>query len=325
MSRVLFQDRLLLVVALAMGAWNILMTALLEIDSAEAQSLRCAVALLLMVAGSLFCRAIRSTLLFALVPAVASLVLLILPLIVNVGFQTAFPALVLLMLSFIILLAERKQLFSVILALSGFAFLLLQNDPSSACIWSITFLLLFWACSGNPFILLVSAGLVALSGYAFTVLYPGLFISPDKASILESVHPGWFGLDISDPFWTQPPSSGRSLFPWIPLHYGWIIVLCFLAFYPIIILRGSSLARASESRLHGMIAMGAVILIALETIAALLSNFGIWPVQDLSMPVLSGETPSLGAFFFLIGLCSGVSALNHAHIEEDAHIASLAG
>ena len=323
-SRLLFQDRILLVLSLALCGLGILVAALSDPAEGQKQAFRCAGALVMMLAGSLFVRVVRPSGLPALLPAVPSLVLLALPLVMDAGFHTGFISLALLMTAFVMLLSARKQLSAVFLALSGTALLLAQRDPAEAAVWSLTFLLLFWAYSGHPVILLAGAGFVVLAGYLANLLLPGLFSPAGTSSFPADVSPGFAGLELADPALSEPLLPGGSLFPRIAMRYGWIFTAGVLLFYPVMILRGSALARASGSRLHGLLAMGAVLLTGLEAIAALLSDFGIWPVPGLSLPGLSRDLPSLCAFLFLTGLCGGISVRNQADLEDDAHIAMLA-
>ena len=71
--------------------------------------------------------------------------------------------------------------------------------------------------------------------------------------------------------------------------------------------------------------MGAVLLITLHAAAALLSDAGIISVQQVVLPGLSRDFSATGAFLFLIGILGGVSVRNQADLEEDVHLAMLAG
>ena len=128
---------------------------------------------------------------------------------------------------------------------------------------------------------------------------------------------------MSDPFLASLRLD-MSVFFRITVRYGWIFAACVLLFYPVIILRGSALARASRSRFHGMLAMGSILLTGFTAVAAILSEFGIWPIPGLSLPGLTGNISFLCVEFFLMGLLGGVSVRNKANLEEDAHLAMLA-
>ena len=325
-NRVLSQDRILFVLSVALCGLTILVTALADPDAALTQVFRCAGALILMVFGSLLIRFVRSSVVFALFPAVPAVILLMLPLLMeDIGFQPAFAAVTLLTVSFAILLAARKQLFAMLLGLAGTLLLLAQKDAAFAAVWSVTFLLLFWAWSGHPVILLAGTGVAALSGYGAGVLFPGLFSPAGPASLFESVQPGLFGLDWSDPLLAEAVASDASVFSGIAVRYGWILVACILMFYPVIIMRGSALARASRSRLHGMLAMGAVLLAGLTAVAALPADFGFRFSPALSLPGLTCDPVSLCSFLFLTGLMGGVSVRDQADLDEEEHIGMLAG
>lgn len=323
-SRLLAQDRILLVVSLGLCAFSILVSAQADMEEAQAQAFRCAGALVLMIAGSAFVRAVRPSGMLALFPAVPALTLLVLSLIMDTGFRAGPVSVVLLMPAFAILLSSRRQLPAMLLALAGTVLLLAQRDLVSAAVWSVTFLLLFWACSGHPAVLLAGAAFVVLSGFAAGLLDPGLFAPEEAASVFLDINPGWVGLELSDPFLSEAVFGNSSMFSWLALRYGWIFAVCVLLFYPVLMLRGSALARASGSRLNGLLAMGAVLLTGLTAIAALLSDFGIWPVSGLSLPGLAGDFPSQGSFLFLMGLCGGVSVRNRTDLEDDMRIAMLA-
>lgn len=319
-SRMLSQDRILLVLSFTFCLLTVLTEVQTDFDAGLSCALSFAVALLLMVAGSLFCRVIRPSLWFSLAASVPAVVLLVFPLLTNAGsLPLCFVAMALLMISFVTLLAARNELFAVILALAGTALFLLQGNPAPAVIWSITFLLLFWAYSGHPILLLCSAAGVAV----LIILFSGLFSFSGTDGPFAAVNPGWVGLDMSDPFLASLRPD-MSVFFRITVRYGWIFATCVLLFYPVIILRGSALARASLSRLHGLLSMGAVLLTGLTAVAALLSEFGIWPVPGLSFPGLTGNISFLCVDFFLMGLLGGVSVRNKADLEEDAHLAMLA-
>ncbi len=324
LSRILFQDHILLVISLAFCGMSILAAAQVDIGAARAQAFRCAGALVLMIAGSLFIRVIRPSGMLALVPGVPALVLLVIPFMTDTGSHMNSVSLVLLMLSFVIMLSSRKQLPAMLFALAGTALFLAREDLISAAVWSITFLLLFWSYSGHPVILIAGSGIVVLSGYFANLLNPGMFLPAGTASLFTEMNPGWVGLEMSDPFLAESVSSEASMFQWIVFRFGWIFAACVLLLYPVIMMRASALARASGNRLHGLAAMGAVLLTGLTAIAALLSDFGIWPIPGLSLPGITDSMPSLCTFSFLMGLCGGVSVRNRTDLEEDAHIAMLA-
>ena len=95
--------------------------------------------------------------------------------------------------------------------------------------------------------------------------------------------------------------------------------------YPVLLIRGGSLAILARGRFHGLTAMGAVLLLGLGAVSALLGDFGLSPVEALPLPLLSSDFSSLSSSLFLAGLLCGVSARNKADLEEDARLSMLAG
>lgn len=324
-ARLLMQDRFLFVITLIFCGLSILIQLQINTETGITLAFLCGGALLLMLAGSLWVRMIHSSVVFALFPAVPAITLLILPLCMDVGpFRPGFIAAALLMTAFVVLLSARKQILAVLLALAGTLLLLAQGDLTAAVVWSVTFLLLFWACSGHPVLLLAGAGSVVLSVYFAGLLVPGFFSPDELTSVLNAVRPGWFGLEWSDPFFATAAPSETSVFVWIAIRYGWVFAVSILLLCLLLVMRISALAHASRHRMHGLLAMGAALLTGLVSVTALLSDFGIWPACGFSLPAMTNDPVSLYTYLFLIGLAGGVSVRNQADLENDEHLATLA-
>ena len=325
LTRLLLQDRVVFVMTLVLCGMSILVRTLADIEAGLSLAFLCAGALILMVAGSLFVRLLSLKAVFVLIPVVPALTLLVLPLIMNVSpFRPGFVSVVLLMTAFVSLLCFRKEFPAMLMALAGSILLLAQRDLAAAAVWSVTFLLLFWAFSGHPLLLIAGAGATVLSAYLAGALLPGIYSPAGSSSFFTSVSPGWFGLELSDPFLADAATSDASAFSWIVVRYGWIFAGCVLMLCLLLVMRITSLARASRYRMHGMLAMGAALLTGLSSVAALLSDFGIWPAPGFSLPALTNDPVSVYAFLFLMGLAGGVSARSRADLDEDEHLAMLA-
>ena len=89
-------------------------------------------------------------------------------------------------------------------------------------------------------------------------------------------------------------------------------------------LRGASVAVSARTRFHAVLAMGISLMLALRTLASMLSVFGLLPAAMPALPLLTASLPSLCAQMFLIGLLCGISGRNDADLAEDAHLAMLA-
>ncbi len=324
--RLLSLDRVLSVLALTLCAAGILALARESADEAVAQALRCAGAVAFLVVGSWVLRVLRPSLMTALVSGGVTLVLFAVPLLADsVSLPEPDIFLPLLLIAFVSLLSIRSQLPAMLLALMGMTLLLARGNPVTALIWGITFLLLFWSWSGHPVILLsgIAAVCVLVSGARF--LFPGLFSAAGGTSAFAGMNPGLFGPGTADDPLIGEAGLPSALFPLFAGRYGWILSACVLMLYPSVMFRGVSLARSARSRFHGMIAMGAVIMIMLNASAGLLFDAGFISVQQVCLPGLSRDFASLGSFLFLVGMLGFISSRGQADLEEDAHLAMLAG
>ena len=102
--------------------------------------------------------------------------------------------------------------------------------------------------------------------------------------------------------------------------FAGLTALLFLPFA----LRGGAVATFARTRFHAVLAMGAVLLLSLHALTALLSVFGFMPLSGLRLPFLTGALQDLCAEGFLAGILCGVSGRNDADLAEDAHLAMLA-
>ena len=327
-SRLMSMDRFLTVVSLSLAALGILlMTG--QPEQAVPQALRSAGALFFLFLGVTVIHIYRPSVAAVLVPGVIALAMLVFPLAdTSVSVPLAFPAVSLLMIAFVTLLSMRRQLIALLLGLAGPALLLAQAATAAAVIWSITFLLLFWAAGGHPAYLLVSASAVVLAGLGASVLRPDLFSMPADApaSVISAASPlSLLGPETAEAIPADLPLGGTSLLPAAALRYGLVFSACIALLYPLLLIRGGSLAITSRSRFHGLAAMGSVLLLGLSAVSALLGDFSLSPVESLPLPLLTADFASLASSFFLVGLLCGVSARNKTDLEDDARLSMLAG
>ena len=327
-SRLLSMDRFLTVISVSLAALGILLMTVRP-EQAVSQALRSAGALFFLFLGVTVIHIYRPSVAAVLVPGVIALAMLAVPLAnASVSVPLVFPAVSLLMIAFVTLLSMRRQLIALLLGLAGTALLLAQAAPAAAVVWSVTFLLLFWASGGHPAYLLVSASAVMLAGLGASMLYPDLFSMPPDApaSVLSSASPlSLLGPETAEAIPADMALGATSLLPAAALRYGLVLSACIALLYPLLLIRGGSLAITSRSRFHGLSAMGSVLLLGLFTVSALLGDFGLSPVEALPLPLLSADFASLASSLFLVGLLCGVSARNKADLEDDARLSMLAG
>ena len=326
--RLLSMDRLLTVLSVSLCALGTLLLAG-QPDLAATRALRSAGALFFLFLGMTVIHIYRPSAAAAVVPAFIGLALPILPLAgVDGGFWVELPACVFLMIAFSALLSMRRQLYALLLGLAGSALLLAQPAPAAAVIWSIVFLLLFWAYGGHPAYLLAGISAVLLLSLGASALNPGLFSVSAEAPVspLQAAAPlSFFGPEMPEAVPSLVDPDAVSLLPAVVARYGLVFAACMVLLYPVLLIRGGSLAILARSRFHGLTAMGAVLLLGLGAISALLGDFGLSPVEALPLPLLSSDFSSLSSSLFLAGLLCGVSARNKADLEEDARLSMLAG
>ena len=324
--RIFSADRWLTAAALTLCAFSILVPAPADPEAAWSRLLLCAGALIVMIFGTAYIRFSSPSFFSALLPAVIALALLVVPLLAGpVPFRTQELSLALLLPAYVSFLSLRYQLPAVLTALAGTALLLLLHSPVAAVIWSVAFLLLFWAYSGHAAILFGAVAVTGLLFYASFVLFPDDWaFSSSFPPVFASAAPGLFGPETADMLREFPEGVSPDLFSGIIIQYGWILSAFLLLLYPLLVLRGTSLACAARSRFHGLVAMGSVLLLFLPVLFALLAAFGIFRLEDLSLPLLTQDFPSLAASMFMIGLLSGVAGRNEKDLDEDSHLAMLA-
>ncbi len=326
--RLLSMDRLLTVLSVSLCALGILLMAG-QPDLAVTRALQSAGALVFLFFGITVVHIYRPSAAAAMVPAFIGLALPVFPLAgVDAGFRVELPACVFLMIAFSALLSMRRQLYALLLGLAGTALLLAQPAPTAAIVWSIVFLLLFWAYGGHPAYLLAGVSVVLLLGLSASALNPGLFSASSDApgSPLQAAAPlSFFGPEMPEAVPALADPAAMSLLPAAAARYGLVFAACMVLLYPVLLIRGGSLAVLARSRFHGLTAMGAVLLLGLGTVSALLGDFGLSPVEALPLPLLSTDFSSLSSSLFLAGGLCGVSARNKADLEEDARLSMLAG
>ena len=327
-ARLLSMDRLLAVMSVSLCALGILLAAG-QPDLAVTRALRSAGALLFLFLGITVVHVYRPSVAAAIVPAFIGLALPVLPLAgADAGFRVELPACAFLMIAFSALLSMRRQLYAMLLGLAGTALLLALPAPAAAAVWSIVFLLLFWAYGGHPAYLLAGFSAVLLLGLGASALNPGLFSVSSEPPVppLQALAPlSFFGPEMPEAVPTLADPDAISFLPAAAARYGLVFTACVALLYPVLLIRGGSLAILARSRFHGLTAMGAVLLLGLGAVSALLGDFGLSPVEALPLPLLSADFSSLASSLFLTGLLCGVSARNKADLEEDARLSMLAG
>ena len=228
----------------------------------------------------------------------------------------------LLLIAFTSLLTRQGPVSALVLGAAALALLLVRGDLAEAVFWGLTVLLLAFAADGRLVVVLPALAVVCLLCFGAYRLFPlqDLYQENNLLEVMASA--GAVGADpLPDAF---AALDSDSLFLFLAGRYGLLFAgFTALLFIPLS-LRGSSVATAARTRFHAALAMGITLLLALRSLAALLSSFGFIPLSGLPLPFLTRSLPDLCAELFLAGMLCGISGRNDADLAEDAHLAMLA-
>ena len=218
--------------------------------------------------------------------------------------------------------------------------LMLQKDLGTALIYYATTLFLFWASTGN----LPLTGLGVAGGCGAAVLGYKMFAHVKKRvaiwrnpwlyyetsgyqmvqALMAIASGGLFGvgLGLGSPR-VIPVYFSDAIFAVICEQFGILFGVLVLVMYVILILRGASIANAARHSFHAIIAMGATVMLGVQTFVIIGGVIKLIPLTGVTMPFVSYGGTSLVSSLCLIGLMQGVASLNEDDLEEDTRLALL--
>ena len=323
LARMFSLDRMILTVTLYLCSLGIASLGITDSDAALAQAFRCGVSLFVLLVGGVLIRSLTPSLLTSGCSAFLGLLMLAGKLLSPaLSLPLTEAALALLLISFSSLLTRQGPVPAAVLGLAAMTLLLLLGEAGFSLLGGIAILLLLFAGDGRPVIVLPVAAAAIFLFFGALRLFPVRIPDQSIPSLGAVVSSGLVGSDVlPDEIMAL---NSASLFPGITGHYGLIFAgLTVLLFLPLS-LRGTSVAAASRSRFHAILAMGITLMQAMRSLAAALSLFGFsfFPVPGI--PFLTSSLPDLCAQLFLVGILCGISGCNDADLAEDAHLAMLA-
>ena len=324
-ARLFSLDRMILSLALYMGAVGIFSIAPADPDAALMQWLRCSVGAVTLIIGAMLIRVLTVSMLTSGITSFLGLLLLaggLLTRDVTLPFTEA--GVVLLMIAFSSLLSAHGGIAAMIPGLAGTVLLLLQGQTVEAIVLALAIFLLLWSSDGR--IIVALAALAVFAAVFFAARQLGCLppFSPREthtASLSTLVSAGLFGTEGTAADASLPASS---LLYGLAGRYGLVFTGLTLLLYLPLVLRGASVAGSARSRLHAVLAMGCTLLFAFRIPAGLLSAFGVLPLPISPLPLLTDSLPDLCAQMLTLGLLCGISSVNEADLAEDAHLAMLA-
>ena len=215
--------------------------------------------------------------------------------------------------------------------------LMLQKDLGTALIYYATTLFLFYASTGN----LPLTGVGLLGGAGAAVLGYQMFAHVKKrvavwqnpwlyyetsgyqiAQMLMAIASGGLfgvGLGLGAPR-VIPVYFTDCIFAVICEQFGIVFGILVLVMYGILIVRGTTIATSSRHSFYALLAMGATVMLGVQTFVIIGGVLKLIPLTGVTMPFVSYGGTSLVSCMGLIGLLQGVASLNQDDLEYDYEI-----
>ena len=222
-------------------------------------------------------------------------------------------------------------------ALACLILLMLQKDLGTALLYYAVTLLLYWSATGNVLMSLLGlagGGGAAWFGYrmfAHVRRRVSIWLNPwsdfERSGYqliqgLMAIASGglWgVGLGLGTPT-SIPVYESDFIFAVLCEQFGLIFGVCVLLIYVAIIWRGMSIAVAARFSFHGLLAMGATILIGFQTFVIVGGVLKLIPLTGVTLPFISYGGTSLVSSMCLTGFIQGVASLNEEDLKEDAKL-----
>ena len=235
-------------------------------------------------------------------------------------------------------MAERRFWPWLLFALACLALLMLQMDLGTALLYYGVTLLLGFASTGSFFLLLggiLGAGGAAWGGYRlFAHVKKRIAIWQNPWAVYDTfgyqIVQGLIalasgglmgvGLGLGSPT-TIPVYESDFIFAVLCEQFGLLFALCVLAMVVALIWRGATIAMAARTSFHGLLAMGATMMIGLQTFVIIGGVIKLIPLTGVTMPFVSYGGTSLLSSMCLVGLIQGVESLNRDDLAEDTRLA----
>ena len=348
-------DKLLLSIANFLCGLGVLVLYSTDLDAGTSRGLQQAINYSVGIAAMLFCilmvRYVRRWKLFVQIVALGSAGLIALPLVIGTevngatnwiriaGMNLQPSEVVKVSLLLVLSYSMSRRRFWPWLIFAGFclAVLMLQKDLGTALIYYITALLMYFASTGN----LPMTGLGLLGGAGASVLgykmfnhvrvrvaiwqNPWMYYEKSDyqiAQVLMAIASGGLfgvGLGLGAPR-VIPVYFTDCIFAVICEQFGIIFGILVLVMYVILILRGASIALRARRGFMGLLAMGATVMLGVQTFVIIGGVLKLIPLTGVTMPFVSYGGTSMVSCMAMIGLIQGVASVNQDDMEYDYEI-----
>ena len=348
-------DKLLLSIANFLCGLGVLVLYSTDLAAGTSRGLQQAINYSVGIAAMLFCilivRYVRRWKLFVQIVALGSAGLIALPLVIGTevngatnwiriaGMNLQPSEVVKVSLLLVLSYSMSRRRFWPWLIFAGFclAVLMLQKDLGTALIYYITALLMYFASTGN----LPMTGLGLLGGAGAAVLgykmfnhvrvrvaiwqNPWMYYEKSGyqiAQVLMAIASGGLfgvGLGLGAPR-VIPVYFTDCIFAVICEQFGIIFGILVLVMYVILILRGASIALRARRGFMGLLAMGATVMLGVQTFVIIGGVLKLIPLTGVTMPFVSYGGTSMVSCMAMIGLIQGVASVNQDDMEYDYEI-----
>lgn len=348
-------DKLLLSIANFLCALGVLILYITDRGAGTTRGLQQAIYYGLGIIGMLFCilliRYVKRWHLLVIVIGVGALGLIALPLLIGteqngatnwitIGSHSMQPSemvklALLLVISYY--MGRRRMLPWLLFAGVCMAVLMLQKDLGTALIYYATTLLLYYASSSNLPVTLcgVAGGCgAAVLGYKMfkhvktrVMIWqnPWMYYESSGYQLVKGLiaiaSGGLFGvgLGLGEPR-SIPVYFTDCIYAVICEQFGIIFGILVLVMYVILILRGTFIASSARRSFHALLAMGATVMLAIQTFVIIGGVLKLIPLTGVTMPFVSYGGTSLVSCMCLIGLIQGVASVNQDDLDYDYQI-----
>jgi cell division protein FtsW (lipid II flippase) len=203
-------------------------------------------------------------------------------------------------------------------------------------------LLMFFANTGN--LPLTGLGVVGAAGAAVVgyqqfkhvrtrvAIWQNPWLTADSTgyqivqSLMAIASGGLFGvgLGLGQPR-VIPVYFTDCIFAVICEQFGILFGILVLVMYVILILRGVGIATGARQSFHALIAIGATVMLGVQTFVIIGGVLKLIPLTGVTMPFVSYGGTSLVSCMGLIGLLQGVASVNQDDIRYDYEISHSMG
>ena len=108
-------------------------------------------------------------------------------------------------------------------------------------------------------------------------------------------------------------------------QFGIVFGILVLVMYVILILRGTSIATGARHSFYALLAMGATVMLGVQTFVIIGGVLKLIPLTGVTMPFVSYGGTSLVSCMGLIGLLQGVASVNQDELTYDYEISHSLG